>query len=165
MSSYRIRPRFRQISHMSKQEVEETLKEKLADASSSCTANLSPGFITLKIPPEERHYWSPQLTLTLEEHEGGTLIRGLYGPNPTVWSMFMFGYAALGSITFFVAIIGFSNYSLGVDSSILWFLPLLIGIGIGLYIIAQLGQKTGAQQMFTLHHFYEDTLGEKVRIY
>ena len=33
-----------------------------------------------------------------------------------------------------------------------------------IYLIAQAGQKIGAQQMFDLHHFYEETLGEKVYI-
>jgi len=165
MSSYRIRPRFKHTSRYSSKEIHQIIESHLDDPSCSCTGSISPGFITLKIPQEDRHYWSPQLTLSIEDQEGGSIIRGLYGPNPRVWSMFMFGYAALGSITFFVGIIGFSNYSLGADSRILWLLPLLIGLALVLYIIAQLGQKTGAQQMFTLHHFYEDVLGEKVRVH
>ncbi len=165
MSSYRIRPRFKHLSNYSSKEIQHIIETHLDESNATCTGSISPGFITLKIPQEDRHYWSPQLTLSIEEQQEGSIIRGLYGPNPKVWSMFMFSYTAIGSIAFFIAIIGFSNYSLGVDAKILWFLPLLIGLALGLYIVAQIGQKTGAQQMFTLHHFYEDVLGEKVKVH
>ena len=33
-----------------------------------------------------------------------------------------------------------------------------------LYLVAQFGQKIGAEQMFTLHHFFEDSIGHRIHI-
>ncbi len=164
MTSLRIRPRFSQIIPDSQEKIEEKVKLKLKTTQNDCVGRVIPGFIVLKIPSSERHYWSPQLSLSLEEHEEGTLIRGLYGPNPTVWAMFTFGYSALGLMALFVAIIGFSNKSLGIEAPILWVLPVLAGMAIILYFVAQTGQKIGVEQTFTIHHFYEEIIGQKVHI-
>ncbi len=164
MTSIRIRPRFQQIIPDSQEKIESKIKLKLKESQTDCVGSVIPGFIVFKIPHSERHYWSPQLSLSLEEHEGGTLIRGLYGPNPTVWAMFTFGYSALGLIALFISIIGFSNVSLGLEAPQLWALPVLAGVALILYFIAQTGQKIGVEQTFTIHHFYEETMGEKVHI-
>lgn len=164
MTSLRIRPRFHQIIPAPPNKVEERMKLKLKEPKIDCVGRVIPGFIVIKIPHEERHYWSPQLSLSLEEHEDGTLVRGLYGPNPTVWAMFLFGYSSLGIIALFVVIIGTSNKSLGLDAPVLWVLPVLAGIAFILYFVAQTGQKIGVEQTFTIHHFYEDAIGEKVHI-
>ena len=161
MTSLRIRPRFNQILSETPNSVEERMKLKLKEPENDCVGRVIPGFIILKIPHKERHYWSPQLSLSLEEHEDGTLIRGLYGPNPTVWAMFTFGYSALGIIALFIAIIGSSKVSLGLDAPILWVLPVLAGLALILYFVAQTGQKIGVEQTFTIHHFYEEAIGEK----
>jgi len=164
MTSLRIRPRFQQIIPAPPEKVEERMKLRLKEPQNVCVGRVIPSFIVLKIPHEERHYWSPQLSLSLEEHEKGTLVRGLYGPNPTVWAMFTFGYSALGLIALFIAIIGSSKASLGLDAPILWVLPVLAGLAVILYFVAQTGQKIGVEQTFTIHHFYEDAIGERVHI-
>jgi hypothetical protein len=78
--------------------------------------------------------------------------------------MFMFGYSALGLIALFISIAGFSKMNLGIDAPILWALPVLAGLAIILYFIAQTGQKIGVEQTFIIHHFYEGAIGEKVHI-
>ena len=127
MTSLRIRPRFIQIISAPPAKVEERMKMQLKEPNIACVGRVIPGFIVIKIPQAERHYWSPQLSLSLEEHEDGTHVRGLYGPNPTVWAMFTFGYSALGLIALFIAIIGSSKISLGLEAPILWALPVLAG--------------------------------------
>jgi hypothetical protein len=164
MTSIRIRPRFNQIIKEPQEKIEARLKSKLKDPDIDCVGRVIPGFIVIKIPRSDRHYWSPQLSLSLEEHEDGTLVRGLYGPNPTVWAMFTFGYSALGLIALFISIIGFSKVSLGLEAPVLWALPILGGLAVILYFVAQTGQKIGVEQTFTIHHFYEESIGEKVHI-
>jgi len=115
--------------------------------------------------PEEQHYWSPQLSLSMEEEtDGKTLIRGLYGPNPGVWLMFTFVHIATSVAAMFVLIIGLSNMSLGLSSMILWSLPVLAVISLIMYLIARAGRKMGEEQLFDLHHFFEQHFGEKVVI-
>lgn len=165
MTSIRIRPRFQQIVPASPDVVQERLRTQLAQSEVPCTGSMLPGHVVLKVLAREQHYWSPQLSLTLEPHEQGTLVRGLYGPNPTVWAMFAMGYGAISILALFIGIIGLSARSLGQPAPILWALPILFLAALILYLIAQVGQKLGAEQTFLLHHFYENTIGERVPVH
>lgn len=165
MSSFRIRPRFQQTISATSAAFQQQVKLQLEKPGARCVGTVIPDFIILKIPEAERHFWSPQLSLSLEEEEDGQmLIRGLYGPNPSVWAIFFFGYAALGILALFAGIIGFSRLSLDLDAPILWLLPVFAGGALALYFGAQTGQKIGAAQMFTLHHFLEEVTGVQLRI-
>lgn len=165
MSSFRIRPRFKIISNKTKEDIENKIKTQIRKPDSKCIAQQIPGFIILKIPEPERHFWSPELSLTFEEKENGTLIRGLYGPKPGIWSFFSFGYIGLAVFSFFAAIFGSAQLGLDQEAPILWSLPVFVGIALSIYLIAQFGQKVGVEQTFWLHHFFEETIGEKVHIH
>ena len=164
MTSFRIRPRFIYSSKESPEKIHSKFKNRLAEDNAPVIGVIIPDHIILKIQPERRHYWSPQLSLSLEKKGDVTLVRGLYGPNPNVWATFFFGYAALGISALFASMIGLSQWFLGLNAYWLWTVPICLFIAIILYLIAQAGQKVGAQQMFELHHFYEETMGEKVLI-
>ncbi len=165
MSSFRIRPRFKHLVKLDEAAVEHQIKESQDRSDDVCVVDfLSSGHVNVKIPLSERHFWSPQLHLSTEATEDGTIIRGLYGPNPTVWGLFFFGYVSIGILFFFAGFWGLTRWNLGMSYEILWALPILAGAALVLYIIAQTGQKIGAEQMFRLHHFYEDTFHDKVSI-
>ena len=164
MTSFRIRPRFKIISEKTPEQILEAFRLALKNKDCACKGVAIPGHITLMVKPEEIHYWSPQLQLTLEDNDESTEIRGLYGPSPQVWTLFALSYLAIGILFLFISIIGFSRLSLDLNAPILWVLPVLAAVAILLYISSQLGQKLGAEQTFTLHHFLEDILGKKVRI-
>lgn len=166
MSSLHIRPRFKETYNLRPEEVEEAVRKHLQEMQCGCVAKVLPGFITLRIRPQDQHFWSPQLSLSFELDEDGerTVIRGLYGPNPTVWAFFTYGYAAIAIVATFLGMYGFSKYSLKQDATILWALPVLAVAAIVLYIVAQFGQKIGAEQMFTLHHFFEESIGHRIHV-
>ena len=167
MSSIHIRPRFKAKYRLRPEEVGELVQKHLATIHCGCSAQVLPNFIVMNICAQNKHFWSPQLSISFEadeEDDSFTIIRGLYGPNPTVWAFFTYGYAALALIGIFVGMYGSSLYSLDKDASILWVLPVLGVLAITLYIIAQFGQKIGAEQMFTLHHFFEDSIGHRIHI-
>lgn len=164
MSSFRIRPRFKHLVTKQVREVEDEIISAMDQTKEVYTAGFVQGHLYLLIPVKERHYWSPQLHLSTEQTDEGTIIRGLYGPNPTVWGLFFFGYVTLGMAFFFIGFWGLSKWSLGQPSGILWALPFIAGAAMVLYIIAQMGQKVGAEQMFRLHHFYEEIFEDKVHI-
>lgn len=165
MSSFKVRPRFRHVLTVTPDEFEESIRSDLKKEDSDYVGVVIPGYIVLKTNPEERHFWSPQLSLSFDEHEeGGTLVRGLYGPNPTVWAIFFFGYVALGLGSLFIAIMGLSNVALGQPAPVLWILPGLAIAAAGLYLFAQFGQKLGADQMYHLHSYYENLTHQKISI-
>ena len=165
MTSFRLRPRFQHLTPLPPIHIESLINQRLKSNHSSVVGMAGGGIVILKIKDSERHYWSPQLQLSLEATPDGTLIHGLYGPNPVVWSMFFLGYGAIGIASLFISIIGFSRKTLGMEAPVLWWLLLLGGMALFLYVIAQLGQKRGAEQTFTLHHFYEEMIDDKVPIF
>lgn len=162
MSSFRIRPRFK---HLMKGIQKEALESKISMAlkqNDQFTFNHLPGHIYIRIHPNSRHIWSPQLHLTFEQEEDNVIVRGLYGPNPTLWGFFFLSYAGISILALFLGMWGTSLWSLGKDASILWGLPVLGTIALGLYLVSQGGQKLGAQEMFDIHHFYEEITYDKV---
>ena len=163
LPQYRVRPRFKVESELSVQELIGKIKSALDNEQAPCTARVHDGYATLYIPSEEQHYWSPQLTLSVDENEeGGSTLRGLYGPRPTVWTMFVFFYALIGFAILVVGIIGFSAWSLGNSISILYFIPILIILFLSLYLTAYFGQKMGHDQMVVLHTFVEEALDMRI---
>lgn len=101
MSSFKIRPRFKHFYAGKKVEIENRILASLKNNTDFIHSYL-PGHIYIKIHPQKQHFWSPQLHLTLEEDDDNVIVRGLYGPNPTVWAIFFFSYVALGILSLFI---------------------------------------------------------------
>ena len=161
MSSLEIRPRFRRLVPWKPPQVIDRFRRRLGNGEAPVRGLIVDHHVTLKIPYESQHFWSPQLDLEVEEHPEGTLVRGLYGPHPSVWLMFVFFYAALGFIATIVAIIGFSQWNLGLSAGILWLLPVMGFILLMVWLSARAGQKLGREQMEELQAFLDQTLLEK----
>ncbi|MGM0588568.1 MAG: hypothetical protein ACQETE_09160 [Bacteroidota bacterium] len=157
----RIRPRIQFEYPDSPSAFSATVKKSLQQQN-KIDGDVLSSFITIYPVEEDQHYWSPQLTLTIEETEHGSLIRGLYGPQPSVWTLFIFFYSVIGFAALMVSMIGLSFVSLGKDASILWLVPVLILLFCSLYLVAYLGQKFGHKQMIYLHHFMEECVGNRI---
>jgi hypothetical protein len=141
-------------------------EQQLTDEDNCIVSIIPDNHVLLKIGVSEHHFWSPQLWLTFDtESDGNTLLRGLYGPGPSVWTLFVFGYGALGVAALFIAMAGLAQLNLDMPAPILWALPFIGLCALGIYITAQVGQKLGAQQTFQLHQFLETTLEEKISIH
>lgn len=108
----------------------------------------------------ERHFWSPQLQLEiLDEEEGGCKVYGLFGPNPTLWTFFMFLHFGVATLFIILGIWAYSSASLGkpygvlvggmVAMLILWF---------AFYAFGRAGRAKGKPQMQELHRFYKRAL-------
>lgn len=158
-SNLRVRPRFRKQVSDTPEIVKEKIKVALDIKDSNCIGNIVDNHVILKIPSNQQHYWSPQLGLELEPVDGGTLIRGLFGPKPDVWTMFVFFYSALGFLSIMGLIFGLSQMMLKMDPYGMWLVPVGVGLLVVLYIISRIGQKLGRTQINQLNDFLETTLG------
>lgn len=159
---YEIRPRFEFETDLSAEEIQSRISQALEN-SSTCRGHAHHGYGMLALPEEEIQFWSPQLNFSLEKKEnGGTMVSGLMGPRPAVWTMIVFFYSVLGFAAMIVSIIGFSNKSLGQSAAILWLLPLLIIAFLTLYIVAWFGKRWSRNQMIVLHRFFEESSGLKI---
>jgi len=130
-----------------------------------CEVKNFPGYLCVRILEQDRHFWSPRLTLSIESAEDGkTVIEGIYGPNANVWSLFLYGYLIVGTLAVFAACIGLVQAMLGHTPLGLWVLGLMLAAVVTLYLVAQFGQKLGVQQTFVLHQAYEAAIGQSVEI-
>lgn len=117
--------------------------------------------VFIKIPKEKQHFWSPQLHLEINKEfdKEGSIIFGLFGPNPTVWTMFMFLHFLVAGLFIAFGIWTYVNWSLGDSYTFqLFFMLFTVVIWFALYFGGRLGKKTGMNEMHQLHHFMRDTL-------
>lgn len=135
----------------------------LIEKKQGVTGNTLENHAYLRIPEEAQHYWSPEFHVTVEKQEEGSLVRGVVGPKPKVWTMFMFFYSAVIVLFFLGMAMGVSQWMLGMDSPMLWSIPACIGLWIAIVLAAKFGQYKGKKQMLQLWHFLDQAvdLGEK----
>lgn len=166
MSSFRVRPRFTQTVPLPPAEVEERLARAIDREHEEIVLKRFPGYLTLRIPDAAQHFWSPQLNLSLDpEEDGTTTIQGIYGPRTNVWSMFLYGYLIVGTLGTFTGIFGIAQWVVGARPWGLLPFAFFLAAGVGLYLLAQMGQKLAARQTYTLHLAYEGAFGETVEIH
>lgn len=118
--------------------------------------------VFIKFNKQEVHFWSPQLQLEIiEKEEGGSRLYGLFGPNPTLWTFFMFLHFGVG--TFFVIFGIWAYSSAALDKPYGWQLSimgLLVVLWFVLYAFGRAGKKKGKSQMQALYSFMEDILAK-----
>jgi len=154
-----IRPRFKVLTPMPAQEIAERLRVKLKEIDSPCTGEAHARYANIKIPLPDQHYWSPQLSITMEESEEGTVVRGLYGPRPAVWTMFVFFYAAIGFAVMVITAIAMAMWMMGKSVMFFWSVPVLIFIFLSIYHVAYIGKKKGHAESEILHRFFTESTG------
>jgi hypothetical protein len=157
-SQLSFRPRFKKQVMLPAEEVKSRLIEALKVSEHICKGNIVDNHVMLRIPKNQQQYWSPQLHLELEDNVDGTLIRGLFGPKPGVWTMFVFFYSAIGFLTMLGLIFGLSQMMLKMNAFGLWIVPVGSILLIGLFLISKFGQKLGFEQMQQLKLFVDKAL-------
>ncbi len=154
-----IRPRFRLTTTEKAAAIADKLRTGLRSENATCMGEAHSSYALLRIPNKDVHYWSPQLHVTFEETEEGTIVRGLYGPKPTVWTMFVFFYAIVGFAVLILSIVGYSHYKINGSIGLLWLIPVLVLLFFTLYAVAYLGKKKGYAHSEVLHRFFTRATG------
>ena len=116
--------------------------------------------VFIKFPKEKQHFWSPQLQLEINEKEkDSATIHGLFGPNPTVWTMFMFFHFIVAGLFIGLGIWTYTNATLGSSYAIQLFLTLMmVAFWFVLYFAGRMGKAKGKPEMYELHGFMKETL-------
>lgn len=112
----------------------------------------------LTVPDEDRHYWSPHLSLVFDDEDGELTAEGRFGPHPHVWTMFVAIYAHVVFIGIAGAMYGFSQWMVGEHPWALWALPITALLAALVYLSAFYGQGLGSDQMYELRAFVEEVL-------
>lgn len=158
MEKIEIRPRFYYTSPLAPEHVLKALEEALAKDDAPINGLVIDQHVYLRIPHEDQHFWSPQLSLEVEATENGSQVNGLFGPRESVWLMYIFFYALLGFLIVVVMIMGFSQLNLGLSARILWAIPVLLLLMVLAFLTAKAGQKLGHDEMRLLYDFFRDAI-------
>lgn len=101
LNSLRQRPRFKIYSDLEAEICAEKLKSQLHFQNKIFQGNINKEVANIWVKTEHNEFWKPYLSLRIEKEENKTVIRGIFGPSPSVWTFFMFLYFVF-SIIFMV---------------------------------------------------------------
>ena len=159
-----LRPRFKMNFEENHQNLIEKFKYISKNKTSKFGILISDGHVIIDIPMEENHFWSPQLNIEIERiEENRSLVKGLFGPKPQVWTLFMFIHFAMAFAFIGFSIIAYVKYTLKSDYKIALAVTAVLPIlWITMYFLGRLGRKRGHKQMDDLYGFMMMTLDYKV---
>lgn len=118
--------------------------------------------IYIRFNKKDTTFWTPQLHLELTSFEKGiSKIHGVFGPNPTLWTFFMFLHFGIGTLFLILSVFAYSNYSLGKDIT-LWLtgMGFLVVIWFVLYAFGRMGKSKGQPQMNQLKAFLKEMISD-----
>lgn len=165
MSSFRIRPHFVHEESKPSAQFQNEIVRYIEDEEDRVHVKTFPDYLTLVIPEEDQHFWSPQLNLSLDPTEGGgTKVTGTYGPNTNVWSMYLYGYLIGFCCALVSTVFGVSKWIVSGWTTGFYLMGVSYAVLFGLYLSAQIGQKLAAQQTFELHQAFERGIGQHIVI-
>lgn len=116
--------------------------------------------VFIKFNNKNNHFWSPQLHLEIESlDEKNSKLYGVFGPNPSLWTFFMFLHFGVATIFIILGIWGYSSSSLNKPYSLqlglMGFMTLLWFV---LYFFGRAGKQKGKPQTQDLYRFMMDVL-------
>jgi hypothetical protein len=123
--------------------------------------------IWINIKGTKKAYWSPHLHLEMESKgDNQTHIRGLFGPDPNLWTFFMFLHFMIAGTFIIFCGIAYSHYVLKAPTTtdfivmsfmvFAWFL---------LYVIAKQIRSNGEKQMNDIEKVFLEIIESKLNNY
>lgn len=115
--------------------------------------------VFMKVPPPYHRWWSPELTVTVEKSDNGSVVKEVTGPNPSTFTLSMFVIIGAAVILFFAIIFAFSQISLNTSPVI----ALMVSGGCIIVVTAvlgflALGRKKAHSQIKLMKQFVKETL-------
>jgi len=116
--------------------------------------------VFIKFDKKNNHFWSPQLHLEIDEiDKTNSKLYGVFGPNPSLWTFFMFLHFGVATIFIILSIWAYSSAALhkpyGLQLGLMGFMAILWFI---LYFFGRAGKHKGKPQMHELYRFMMNVL-------
>lgn len=154
-----LRPRFK-IEISKNNETVLQLFQESKTTQSEFIINRIDDHVFIKFPKHKQHFWSPQLHLEINEiDKNSCLLHGLFGPNPTVWTFFMFLHFMVAGLFIAFGIWTYSNWSLKNSYAIqLSCMLFMVIIWFVLYFAGSIGKASSKNEMAELQNFMNTIL-------
>lgn len=156
-----LRPRFKMETPRYNQAILSDFKNAKT-TQSEFIVTLVDDHVFIKFPREKQTFWSPQLHLEINKVDDNTsIIHGLFGPNPTVWTMFVFFHFLVAIAFIVLSIWGYSKWSLGQNVALqVSLMVLMVVVWIALYFAGSIGKASTKPEMHALNDFMNRVLNE-----
>lgn len=146
MAAHLVRPRFEIEFVSDPDDVMAGIRGRLPDCP-HCTGMSVGRHAELFVPESEKRVWSPWLSVTAHEHDGGTTLTGRFAPHPNIWTLYLFCGFGLGFALLVGTTWGYAQWATERTPWALLAVPAVVISGTALYLASQLGQRLGAEQM------------------
>lgn len=159
-----LKPRFKLNRTEDSARIIDTFKNEFANGGNKFLGKVIDHHIVIDVPKEESHFWSPQLHFEVEESSSnGSILKGIFGPKPTVWSLFMFVHFAVALLFLSFSVIAYTKWNLNQDYGLyLVIMTLMPLVWFLLYFIGRIGRRKGKSQMQELSNYLEEILEKKL---
>ena len=149
--SIALRPRFEVESKKSVEQILERAKILKSELKSDYQIKIIDEHLYFYFSKEKRKYYSPFLHLELEANEGKTTVKGLFGPEQLLWTLFMFLHFIIAGLFLVFSMMAYTHWSLNqsivLDVVVMTF---MVVFWILLYVIARINREKGVPQMHEL---------------
>lgn len=145
----KLRLRFYSVCNKSTATIKKEFEDLKATVEPDYKIKMHDNHIWFTIDVLKREKYSPHLHIEMEEMEdGNTAINGLYGPDPVLWTFFMFLHFIIAGIFTIFSIIAYSKWNLNqkifLDVTIM---TAMVIFWFALYFFARYNRKRGIPQM------------------
>ena len=156
-----LRPRFKMELHHDNQSVLKKFEDHKISQKEFVISRVN-DHVFIRLPKHKQHFWSPELHLEINEiDESTSTLHGLFGPKPSVWTMFMFFHFIVAGLFLAFGIWAYSNWSLKTDYTMqLFVVILMVVLWFGLYLAGRLGKASSKNEIQQLYHFMNKILKE-----
>ena len=157
--SIALRPKFEVESKKTVAEILERAKTLKSELKSDYQIKIIDEHLYFYFSKEKRKYYSPFLHLELEANEGKTTVKGLFGPEQLLWTLFMFLHFIVAGLFLVFAMMAYTHWSLKqsvvLDVVVMTF---MVVFWILLYVIARINREKGVPQMHELEDLMHKVL-------
>lgn len=154
-----IRPSFSFDLPVPSRQASEALAAQLAIGSQQLRRARAPGgglgaggvgdrdHLLLTVPEAQQRVWSPWLTIDITARDGGSHLFARFGPHPSVWTGFAFGYLTLGIAVVFSLIFTSAQAMVGGGLWALWITAGALVAAAGMWTFSRVGLGLAGAQM------------------
>lgn len=154
-----LRPRFKEAIQQSQKKVLDTISVKKSLQSDFVISTID-AHIFIRIPKAKKHFWSPQLHLEVDAvDDENSILHGLFGPSPAVWTMFMFLHFVIACLFIGFGVWAYTNWRLDASYYLqIIVMILMVILWIVLYVAGRMGKDAGKSEMLAMQKFVFDAL-------
>lgn len=156
MTRTRMRPTFAVDLPLQADEAARRLQFQLGMSEFADSSMGSGRFADLVVDEPNRRIWSPQLSIQIEDREGGSVLRGRFAPRPDLWTFIMFIYFFMAFLMLFGAALGYVQWTMDDRAWGLVAVPVGGLVILSLHVASRVGQRLGDEQMQELRTRLDD---------